>query len=91
MDSSQKKIKTILAITAKAPITYHIAITVTPLLLSSEPFFTIITLLSLREISEGNFFTTFTLLWLRGRLCDSEFIGTQLLPSSLNCRPLAAA
>ena len=54
-------------------------------------FFTIVTLLSLREISEGNFFTTLTLLWLRGWLLDSELIGTQLLPSSLNCKPLDAA
>mgnify|MGYP003324820589 CR=1 FL=1 len=35
---------------------------VASLLLSCEPFLTIITLLSLREISEGNFFTILTLL-----------------------------
>jgi len=36
------------------------------------------------EYLEGSFSTFIT--WL-----DFGFIGTQLLPSSLNCRPLAAA
>ena len=59
--------------------------------LEGGTFVTIVTLLWSSEISEGNFFTTFTLLCLRGGLLDFVFIGTQLLPSSLNCRPLAAA
>ena len=59
--------------------------------LEGGTFVTIVTLLWSSEISGGNFFTTFTLLWLRWRLRDSEFIGTQLLPSSLICKPLAAA
>ena len=42
-------------------------------------------------LSNCSFFTIITLLWLRGRLLDAEFTGTQLLPSSLNCKPLAAA
>ena len=42
-------------------------------------------------LSNCSFFTIIALLWLRGWLLDSEFIGTQLLPSSLNCKPLDAA
>ena len=35
--------------------------------------------------------TTYRLSCLKGISLDFEFIGTQLLPSSLNCKPLAAA
>ena len=42
-------------------------------------------------LSNCSFFTIIALFWSKGRLRDSVFIGTQLLPSSLNCRPLADA
>ena len=70
-------------------------VTIVTLLWSSEilegNFFITFTLLWSSEKSEGNFFIIFTLLRSRGRLCDSELIGTQLLPSSLICKPIAAA
>ena len=43
-------------------------------------------------VLEGGLFVTIvTLLRLRGSSLEFGFIGTQLLPSSLNCKPFAAA
>ena len=59
--------------------------------LEGGTFVTIVTLLWSSEIPGGNFFTVLALLSEKRKPLDFGLIDTQLLPSSLNCRPLAAA